>query len=243
MMNFKWQMANESVSALRRKMNFRWAGLVLLAFVTWMGCSVAPAKAQMPKKDLFQVDITGVAFNELRCSYTWRVKGGWFGYVAPNFYYDDVRKVGQQYYGLGCRGAVRKYIVFRKQGKLPPDKLPPVGMFLQGGGHYRFMHLKTIDPNTLDIGPKTGFHQAGVWATIGKQWTWGAWNRDLCFSGMAGVEYLFHFFPAKNGFEYNDTHENWYQFPFSWKPQFLNGFRLYAGIEVGFALREQHRHW
>ena len=218
-------------------------GLLPLAFLLLVLLPALSLRAQMPKKDLFQVDIAGVAFNELRCSYTWRLTKGWFGYVAPDFYYDDVRRAHQQYYGLGTRGAIRKHIVFRKKGKLPPDQLPPVGLFLQGGLHYRFMHLKTIDPLTLDVGPKTGYHQAGPWAAIGRQWTWGAWNRDLCFSGMAGMEYLFHAFPAGKGFTYEDTHENWYQFPFSWKPDFLNGFRLYVGIEVGFAMREKHLHW
>lgn len=196
--------------------------------------------AQLPKNKMFHVDIAGVAFHELRCSYEFRLKDGWFGYAAPNFYYHDARRTQQQYAGLGTRLAIRKYLVFRKKGKMPPDKLPPVGLYLQAGTAYRFMHLSYVNDN-LDIGVKTHFHQAGIFGAIGKQWTWGAWNKDLCFGGMVGMEYLLHFFPQ--GYTYDDTIENWYQFPFSWKPQFLNGFRLYIGLEVGFALREKHRHW
>jgi hypothetical protein len=226
---------NPSGSPFRRFSLYRFAILSSL-FLVLSTCLFA----QLPKNKMFHVDLAGVAFHELRCSYEFRLKDGWFGYVAPNGYYHDARKVQQQYAGLGVRLALRKYVVFKKKGKLPPDKLPPVGLYLQAGPAYRYMHLSYVNDN-LDIGDKTHFHQAGLFGAIGKQWTWGAWNNDLCFGAMVGMEYLLHFFPS--GYTYDDTFENWYQFPFSWKPQFLNGFRLYAGIEVGFALREKHRHW
>lgn len=163
-----------------------------------------------------------------------------FWVLSPYAFHENNRNFndiafGQKYYGFGARAAVRKYFAWKRIMNQSPQ-----GLFFQPHAGYRMMFVSNYGPHN-EIASRAVVHMPGVGFTGGYQWLYGR-KKNLAYGFTLGLEYL-AFIPHRAGITYDDTKENWYQFPFAWKPSFMNGIRLYLGIELGFAFRQLDLHW
>lgn len=209
--------------------------LTVLMAVPTMGQSTF---GQIRKDRLFKVDPMSGLFKEIRVVVENRFKGDLWWFVSPHGYHQNwIPKTNerwgrpehpQKYYGIGLRGGARNYF----------SKKSPMGLFLQAQAAYRRMWVNNLDEG-LSVVSRNKFNMWGLGATVGWQNLYGA-KDNIAYGFLAGLEYFRGF--GKN-YNQDDIVQNWYEFPFPWKPDFLDGFRLYLGIELGFAFKQKNLHW
>jgi hypothetical protein len=225
--------------------------LIWIGLIFSVGASVVHAQSKGPKRfkttpgitplknhRLFKVDPAGALVHELRCvvEHRFGTESDFFWVLYPYVHHQNATGFSQKYYGAGFRFAVRKYFAWKKIKNRSPQ-----GLFFQPMAGYKFTSI-TQYGEFVEVLSRTPVHQPSVGFTGGYQWLYGRTD-NLAYGFTFGLEY-FGFFPfRKNSIAYEDIKENWYQFPFSFKPSFLNGLRLYIGIELGFAFRQKDLHW
>lgn len=194
--------------------------------------------AQLQKQRLFKVDPVSGLFKEIRVAVEYRIKGPFWAYVAPFGYHQtwiprSNDRLGrpdntQKYYGLGSRLGLRYYL----------SEDSPKGLFLLPMAAYRFNRVNQFDEG-LSIVAREHFHSLGIGFAVGWQNLFGP-KENFAYGILGGMEYYRQF---GSDYDVEKYVQNWYEFPFSWKPDFFNGFRLYLGVELGFAFRQKHLHW
>lgn len=201
--------------------------LLLLLLVPRMG------EAQLRKDRSFRVDPVGGAFHEMRVAIENRIgKGDNFWYFSPYLYHRNfLKSEPQKHFGPGFRLAYRRYLF---------TDYSPEGFFLHAHAGYRLTFIQYMDDNLLITG-RTMMHSPSLGFNIGHQWLYGPRMRNFAYGFMGGLECFFNF--RSSEFRSRDLPEGWYQLPFSWKPRFLDGFRVYLGFEVGFAFKQKRLHW
>jgi hypothetical protein len=208
--------------------------LRVLVGILFLGiCFSQTGYSQIRKDWSFRVDPLGGAFHEMRVAIEDRFgKSDNFWYVSPYFYHRNYFKSEpQKHYGPGVRIGLRRYLF---------TDYSPQGIFLHASAGYRLTRIQYYDSELL-ITDKTFMHSPSLGFNIGRQWLYGPRMRNFAYGFMGGLEYFFNF--RQSEFRNRDLPESWFQLPFSWKPQFLDGFRIYLGIEVGFAFKQKHLHW
>lgn len=203
-----------------------------------------PAQAQLRKQRLFKVDPASFIFKEIRVAVEHRLfkDRDYFWYLAPYGYHQfwksrDSDPYGrplhpQKYYGLGIRAGARRYFL--------PKASSPHGFFVHvhAGARQLWLHQYSTD---LKLTDRTWFFQPSLGGTVGYQWITGP-RKDFVYGWMGGFEYFFNpAFPASSAHQEGDLTSNWYEFPFLDGGH--SGFRLYIGIELGFAFLQKHLHW
>lgn len=120
-----------------------------------------------------------------------------------------------------------------------------MGLFLHVSGSYRHTWVNQMAEDLSMVG-RDRFNSMGIGAMVGWQnlfsprpWT-TAKRINLAYGAMVGLEYNRHF---GEDYEADRFIQNWYDFPFGWKPDFLNGFRFYLGVEIGFAMLQRSLRW
>ena len=196
------------------------------------------AQGQLPKQRLFKVDPLSGLFKEIRVVAEYRIKGPFWAYVAPlGFHQNYIPRSNnngnrppnpQKYYGIGTRLGMKYFLTENS----------PKGLFIQPMAIYKYNRVNHLSSG-LEIVEKEQFHSLGVGFTVGWQNLFGP-KENFAYGVIGGMEYYRQF---GRMFEADEYVENWYQLPFAWKPEFLNGFRVYLGIELGFAFRQKHLHW
>lgn len=196
------------------------------------------AHGQLEKQRLFKVDPASGLFKEIRVAAEYRIKGPFWAYIAPfGFHQNHIPRSNdnesrpnhpQKYYGIGTRLGMKYF--------LSDDS--PKGLFIQPMAAYKFNRVQQLSEG-LAIDSVDNFHSLGVGFTVGWQNLFGP-KENFAYGIMGGMEYYRHFGPDYSADKYV---ENWYELPFSWKPALLNGFRVYIGIELGFAFRQKNLHW
>jgi hypothetical protein len=214
---------------------------LLVLFCLLAGTSV---HAQLRKQRLFKVDPLSFVFKELRVAVEHRLfkDKDYFWYLAPYGYHQFWKSRSdepfrrpehpQKYYGIGLRAGARRYFI--------PQGTSPHGFFVQA--HTGFRHLWLHNYNTdLQLTDKTRFYQFKLGGTLGYQWITGP-RKDFAYGFIGGFEYFTPpVFPRGSGYETADITSNWYEFPFLAGGH--SGFRLYLGIELGFAFLQRDLHW
>ena len=198
-----------------------------------------PAAGQLRKNRLLKVDPAAGLFRELRVAMEHRLwDGEWWGYLAPTGFHQNWlpkrnERLGrpenpQKYYGLGLRAGLRKY--------LSGDS--PKGLYLNGMAGYRYTWVNQYNDG-LTFVARDRYHSLGVGFTVGWQELYG--RKDVFAYGLhIGMEYYSSF---GNNYDADNYVQNWYEFPFRWKPDVLYGFRLFIGVELGFAFLQKNLHW
>ena len=212
--------------------------LVLIGFMISSSAWGQSTFGQIRKDRLFKVDPLSGLFKEIRVVVENRLKGELWWFVSPHGYHHNwIPKTNdrlgrpdnaQKYYGIGLRGGARNYL----SGK------SPMGLYFQAQAAYRRMWVNQLDEN-LSLATRDKFNMWGIGATVGWQNLYGA-KDNIAYGALIGLEYFRGFGPNYDSDRYV---QNWYEFPFSWKPDFLDGFRLYLGIEIGFAFKQKNLHW
>ncbi len=193
---------------------------------------------QIKKDRLFKVDPASGLFKEIRVIVENRLKGELWWFLSPHGYYqnwipksnDRLERPGypQKYYGIGLRGGAKKYFSGNS----------PKGPFFQIQAAYRRMWVNHYSEG-LDLFSRDKFNLWGLGANVGWQGLYGA-KDNISYGGLIGLEYF-------RGFGRNYVQDrivqNWFEFPFLRKPAFLDGIRLYFGIELGFAFKQKRLHW
>lgn len=215
-----------------------WVTAVLLLL---LGLQV---NGQLRKQRLFKVDPLSFVFKELRVAVEHRMfkDKDYFWYLAPYGYHqywrgksnDTFGRPGfpQKYYGVGLRAGARRYFL--------PAGMSPHGFFVQAQVGARQLWLTNYNTD-LQIVDKTRIFQVSAGGTVGYQIITGP-RKDFAYGFMGGFE-LFGppITPAGTGHDSVHMTSNWYEFPFLDKGH--TGFRLYLGVEVGFAFLQKHLHW
>ncbi len=190
-----------------------------------------PASAQLRKDRLFKVDPASGLFKEFRVAmeHRWR-DSEWWGYAAPFGYYQNwfpkrnVRAgrpgVPQKYFGAGTRLGVRKYF----------SGDSPKGLYVSGMAGYRYNWVN-IYSTELAFVQRDRFHSVGVGGTVGWQELYGR-KDNLAYGAHVGLEYYRNYGSRYRQGEYV---RNWYEF--------AGGFRLFIGVELGFAFLQKRLHW
>jgi hypothetical protein len=217
----------------------------VLIFTLLLGFWVPTLAQQLRNDRLVKVDPAGWVFHEFRVAFERRIKENWFAYGAPylmhqNWLARDNERYGrptfpQKYYGLGGRIGIRRYFI--------PKNVSPEGLFFQGMICYRHTWVNNLDVD-LNLVSKGRYGSVGLGAVVGyqKQYGPGFVNRKLFAYGiMGGLEYYRDAFPSNGVMNKSLVTQNWYEFPFF--PDFLQGFRVYLGVEVGFAFLQRRLHW
>lgn len=219
--------------------------LILFGVLLGMFFSMAMAQESLRKDRLFKVDPLSGLFKEFRVSYEQRLLGEFWWYVSPHLYHQTWlpkrnERLGrpenpQKYYGMGMRFGGRKYF----SGK------SPIGLYINVMGIYRHTWINQLNTD-LSLNVRERFHSIGLGAMVGwqnlfspRKWT-SPKHVNMTYGFMAGLEYFRNFGPE---YDVDRFVQNWYEYPFTWKPDFLNGFRLYLGIELGIAFKQRNRHW
>ena len=202
----------------------------------------AALPAQLRKQRLFKVDPASFLFKEFRVAVEHRMFKDYFWYIAPYGYYQRWTSRDQQrfnrpdypqnYYGAGARLGIRRYFV--------PKNESPKGFFAQAHLGMRYTWLVNYSDN-LQIDNKTRFFLGGLGGTVGYQWLTGP-KDNFVYGFMCGVEYN----PI---LKFKQTSEvgpealvrNWYDIPFLGDN--YHGFRVYLGLEFGFAFLQKDLHW
>jgi hypothetical protein len=206
--------------------------------------AVTQAQAQLRKQRLFKVDPLSFMFKELRVAVEHRLfkDKDYFWYLSPYGYHQFWRSKSsdrygrpthpQKYYGVGLRAGARRYFI--------PAKSSPHGFFVQG--HVGFRQLWLHNYNTdLQITDKTRYLQFNLGGTAGYQWITGP-RKDFAYGFIGGFEFFTPpLFPSGSGYTEDNLTSNWYEFPFLDGGH--TGFRLYLGIELGFAFLQRDLHW
>lgn len=214
---------------------------VILALLLLGGAQV---HGQLRKQRLFKVDPLSFVFKEFRVAIEHRMfkDKDYFWYLAPYGYHqywrgksnDAFDRPGfpQKYYGVGLRAGARRYFL--------PAGMSPHGFFVQAQVGARQLWLNNYNTD-LQIVDRTRIFQVSAGGTVGYQIITGP-RKDFAYGVMGGFE-LFGPPITPNGTGYDSVHmtSNWYEFPFLDKGH--TGFRLYLGIEVGFAFLQKHLHW
>ncbi len=216
----------------------RTALLVILALMLSMPTFGQATFGQIKKDRLFKVDPVSGLFKEIRVIVENRFKGEIWWFLSPHGYHHNWipksnDRLGrpdhpQKYYGIGLRGGAKKYFSGNS----------PRGPFLQAQAAYRRMWVNQYNEG-LSFLNRDKFNMWGLGATIGWQNLYGA-KDNIVYGGLIGLEYFRGF---GQNYVQDSIVQNWYEFPFSWKPDFLDGFRLYIGIELGFAFKQKRLHW
>lgn len=190
------------------------------------------------KDRLFKIDPMSGAFSELRVVIEHRFINEVWWFASPHGYHlnwipksnsrEGTPLNPQKYAGIGMRGGARYYF----SGK------SPMGLYGQAHAGYRWVWMQQMDEG-LSVTSRNRYHLGGIGAAIGWQNLYGA-KDNLAYGIVGGLEYLRGF---GGGFDSLDVVQRWYEFPFSWKPDILDGFRLYLGIELGFAFKQKRLHW
>ena len=212
--------------------------LVMLALVFSLPAAGQTTFGKIRKDRLFKVDPVSGLFKEIRVVVENRLKGELWWFLSPHGYHhnwipknndrQDRPDFPQKYYGIGLRGGARNYLSGNS----------PMGLYIQAQAAYRRMWVNNMDER-LQLQSRDKFNMWGIGAAIGWQNLYGAKN-NIAYGALAGLEYFRGFGPNYNS---ENIVQNWYEFPFSWKPDFLDGFRLYLGIEIGFAFKQKNLHW
>lgn len=201
-------------------------------FIVFFVLLTAPLFGQLEKNRSFKFDPLGGAFHEIRVSVENRWRGHNWIYISPYvFHRNYFKNENQKHFGPGFRVAFRKYLF---------TDYSPDGFFLHAHAGYRLTFIRYLSDN-LEITDKTMMHSPSLGFNVGHQWLYGPRMKNFAFGVMGGLEYFFNF--RKTGFRDRDLPESWFQLPFSWKPDILDGFRVYLGFEIGFAFRQRDRHW
>lgn len=202
--------------------------LLFLLISTFCGA----AYGQLPKDRCFRVDPMGGAFHEMRVAVESRIAGDNFWYFSPHLYHRNyLKSEPQKHFGPGFRLGFRKYLF---------ADYAPEGFYINPSAGYRLTFIQYMSPELL-ITDRAIMHSPNVGFMVGHQWLYGPRMRNFAYGVTGGLEYFFNFRPRE--FRDRDLPESWFQLPFSWKPQFLDGFRVYLGVEVGFAFRQKRLHW
>lgn len=216
--------------------------LVLFAAIVLTGSAFGQYEFQ--KKRLFKVDPMSALFREFRVSVENHLFDNFFWYLSPYGHHQtwlnkasenfDRPEHPQKKWGLGMRFGLRRYF-------FPKDK-SPAGFFLHVMGGYRLSWVQNLN-NNLIFTDKTHFHEIGAGAMIGYQWLYGPKHKNnFVYGFMGGFEYYPLAF-YQDGYGPGDFAKRWYELHFLGNDHFLNGFRIYLGIEVGFAFRQKRLHW
>lgn len=221
----------------------KWKWPIIAALL--LGCFIPVQAQQLRNNRLVKVDPAGWVFHEFRVAIERRLVQNWFVYAAPylthqNWLARDNERYGrptfpQKYYGLGMRAGIRRYFI--------PKDASPEGLFFQGMAGYRHTWVNNLDSDLNKVS-QGRYGSLGLGAVVGyqKQYGPGFVNRKLFAYGiMGGLEYYRNFYPADGVMNNDLVTRNWYQFPFF--PDFLQGFRVYIGVEVGFAFLQKRLHW
>lgn len=200
-------------------------------------------QAQLRKQRLFKVDPLSFVFKEFRVAVEHRLikDKDYFGYIAPYGYHQFWRGKSsdgfhrplnpQKYFGIGMRVGARRYFF--------PKGNSPHGFFVQGHLGFRQLWLRDYS-NDLQITDRTHYTQFCLGGTVGYQWITGP-RKDFAYGFMGGFEYFTKpLFPDER-YTRDSLTSNWYEFPFLAGGN--TGFRLYLGIELGFAFLQKHLHW
>lgn len=199
--------------------------------------------AQLAKQRLFKVDPLSFMFKELRVSVEHRVLKDYFVYIGPYGYHqfwrgradDRYDRPGfpQKYYGLGLRLGARRYLF--------PAKSSPHGFFVQAHLGLRQVWMHNFS-TSLELVDKSRYNHFMFGGTVGYQWIAGP-RKDFAYGFIGGFEQtlLLGHHSSTGNFGPDSITSNWYEFPFLVRGP--NPFRLYLGIEVGFAFLQKHLHW
>lgn len=202
---------------------------------------------QMRNQRLFKVDPAGLLFHELRVAVEQRLfkDKDYFWYLAPYGTHQswlardheryDRPTFPQKYYGIGLRAGARRYFI--------PKGTSPEGFFFQAmiSGRQTWVNNYNDDLQFVSRGSYTSL---GLGAVVGYQKLYGPGfvpRKNFAYGIIGGLEYERHIFPANGVLSKDMLVRNWYQFPFF--PHFLHGFRVYLGVEVGFAFLQKRLHW
>jgi hypothetical protein len=201
-------------------------------------------QAQLQKQRLFKVDPASVLFKELRVAVEHRLikDKDYFWYLAPYGYHHFWRSKAnpgfdrpdfpQKYYGLGIRAGARRYFF--------PKKSSPHGFFVQAHTGMRHIWVNNYNDNLI-IDSKFQYTQFCIGGTVGYQWITGP-RKDFTYGFIGGFEQFFFMKPlSTKGLDNKMVTRSWYEFPFIGHG--YTGFRLYLGIEVGFAFLQRDLHW
>lgn len=201
---------------------------------------MSSAGAQHIKHDrLFKVDPASGLFKEFRVAVEnrWK-KSDFFWYVAPfGFRQTNLKDPDQpqKTVGFGVRGGLRKYFF---------TKFSPQGFYVHGGFGLRHLWFRTYGAD-LSLDQKTIIYLAGLHATAGYQRLYGPRKvkprafPNFAYGAMIGLEW---YQQIGNDPIADLRQNNWYQIS-SGTFGFLNGFRLYLGVELGFAFKQKRLHW
>jgi hypothetical protein len=216
--------------------------LILLTFcMTFAGTL---AFGQMRNNRLFKVDPAGFMFKELRVSIEQRILKDYFWYASPYGFHQswlsrDNERYGrptnpQKYYALGFRAGARRYFF--------PKAQSPEGFFLQAMVSARHTWMNDYSDG-LQLQARHRYANMGIGFLAGYQKLFGPGfvpRKNFAYGLIGGLEFSPFFF-YKGGLEVSDLVRNWYQFPFL--PPGFSRFRVYFGVEVGFAFLQKHLHW
>jgi len=209
------------------------------ALLIFLALTFSQAGAQHIKHDrLFKVDPASGLFKEFRVAVEnrWR-DSDFFWYIAPFGYRQTSLRDPEQpqkTVGFGLRSGLRKYFF---------TKLSPEGFYLHGGFGLRHLWFRTYGED-LSLDQKTVIYMAGLNAMIGYQRLYGPRKvkprafPNFAYGAMLGLEW---YQPIGSDEVADLRQNNWYQL--SSGLGFLNGFRLYFGIELGFAFKQKRLHW
>ena len=200
--------------------------------------------AQLRKQWLFKVDPASFLFKEFRVAIEQRVAKdkNYFWYIAPYGHYQrwtsrDRNRFNrpdypQNYYGAGIRLGIRRYFI--------PKDMSPHGFFAQA--HLGLRHTWLVNyTDDLQIDNKTRYFQGGIGAAVGYQWLTGP-KDNFTYGFIGGVEfYPLLEFKKTSQVDVEELTRNWYDIPFIGDR--YHGFRVYLGIEVGFAFLQKNLHW
>lgn len=201
-------------------------------------------QAQLRKERLFKIDPLSFVFKEFRVAVEHRLikQKDYFGYIAPYGYHHywrgkeadafDRPTNPQKYFGIGLRVGARRYFI--------PKGTSPHGFFVQAHTGFRQLWLRDYDSGLM-ITDRTHYTQFCLGGTVGHQWISGP-RKDFAYGFIGGFEYFTRpLFPSGSGYTKGDLTSQWYEFPFLAGGTL--GFRVYLGIELGFAFLQKHLHW
>ncbi|MCB9230210.1 MAG: hypothetical protein H6581_00985 [Bacteroidia bacterium] len=180
----------------------------------------------LKKNWLLKVDPASGLVNEFRAM----VEKRWadshrFWFFSPFIMRQNAIRKDQKQIGGGIRIALRQYLFTRYS---------PRGFFIHVGGGLRTRRVNFIG-SQLETTEVTYINSAGLNAAAGYQWLLSPRDRNIALGFSFGPEYFLNFY--NGGHSASDFTRPWYTVPF------LDELRLFLTFEVGFAWRQDKRHW
>lgn len=141
-----------------------------------------------------------------------------FFFTSASYFYRDFEADRERLQGPILRAGIRQYFL---------TDFAPKGPYFYLGIHYGFIYAEAFDQNNQPV-EQVYLHKPGLSGSLGYQWLFGH-KKNFALDFFGGLEYSY--------LVEQETGPGQYE----WRN--LPDFIFYAGVGLGFAFRQKHRHW